>query len=144
MQTAIADALSHPEHYVVKPQREGGGNNLFGADVAAALQCVQSSPGQQHQQNASMTQEELAGYILMERVFPRAEPAVFLRNGKTIEVPAAISELGVYSVLLSRGDGSSPPLLSAAAGHLLRTKAVGSDEGGVAAGYAVLDSPHVV
>jgi glutathione synthase len=26
-------------------------------------------------------------------------------------------------------------------GHLLRTKAATSDEGGVAAGYAVLDSP---
>jgi len=29
-------------------------------------------------------------------------------------------------------------------GHLLRTKAASSDEGGVAAGYAVLDSPLLV
>ena len=29
-------------------------------------------------------------------------------------------------------------------GHLLRTKAATSDEGGVAAGYAVLDSPKLV
>lgn len=29
------------------------------------------------------------------------------------------------------------------AGHLLRTKAATSDEGGVAAGFAVLDSPYL-
>jgi len=29
-------------------------------------------------------------------------------------------------------------------GSLLRTKAASSDEGGVAAGYAVLDSPYLV
>lgn len=34
-------------------------------------------------------------------------------------------------------------LLSRAAGHLVRTKAAESDEGGVAAGYAVLDSPYL-
>ena len=29
-------------------------------------------------------------------------------------------------------------------GHLLRTKMIGVDEGGVAAGYSVLDSPYLV
>ena len=29
-------------------------------------------------------------------------------------------------------------------GHLLRTKMFGVDEGGVAAGYSVLDSPYLV
>jgi len=32
-------------------------------------------------------------------------------------------------------------LLNAEAGHLLRTKAATSNEGGVAAGFAVIDSP---
>lgn len=96
-----------------------------------------------------MSASELAGFILMERVFPRSAAATFLRAGEAIAVPAAVSELGVYSVLLVGGDSDgpgSPPrvLLSAQTGHLLRTKAEGTDEGGVAAGYAVLDSPLLV
>ena len=34
-------------------------------------------------------------------------------------------------------------VVNRAAGHLVRTKAAESDEGGVAAGYAVLDSPYL-
>jgi hypothetical protein len=29
-------------------------------------------------------------------------------------------------------------------GHLLRSKSVGTDEGGIAAGFAALDSPYLV
>jgi hypothetical protein len=34
-------------------------------------------------------------------------------------------------------------VLNKEAGHLLRTKVSNSDEGGVAAGFAVLDSPYL-
>lgn len=125
MQAAvIADARAHPERYVLKPQREGGGNNVYGAALAAAL--------------GSMPPEERAAYILMERVFPRARPTWFVRDGAVAPLPA-VSELGVFSVYL--GEPGSPALLDAGAGYLLRTKVDGTDEGGVAAGYAVLDSP---
>ena len=33
-----AHAISHPDLYVLKPQREGGGNNFYGAQLATALQ----------------------------------------------------------------------------------------------------------
>jgi hypothetical protein len=36
----IAGALAHPERYVLKPQREGGGNNLYGAELVARLEEV--------------------------------------------------------------------------------------------------------
>ena len=29
--------MEHPENYVVKPQREGGGNNFYGDDVRRVL-----------------------------------------------------------------------------------------------------------
>ena len=51
----------------------------------------------------------------------------------------ALSELGVYSVFLRGRSGTQ--LLNEPVGHLLRTKTASSDEGGVAAGFAVLDSP---
>jgi glutathione synthase len=127
---AIADALARPERYVVKPQREGGGNNLFGAAAAAAL-----SPG-------GFAPSELAAHTLMARVFPRASPAVFVANGAAVAHEAIVSELGIYSVILTGAGGQV--LLSTAAGHLLRSKSEAVAEGGVAAGFAVLDSPLLI
>jgi len=59
-----------------------------------------------------------------------------MRDGQ-VEVGEALSELGVFGVFV--GDGQTV-LLNDFAGQLLRTKLEGVDEGGVAAGYACLDS----
>jgi glutathione synthase len=63
-----------------------------------------------------------------------------VREGDVSEVDA-LSELGVFGSYVAV-DGRM--LLNAQPGHLLRTKAATSDEGGVAAGFAVLDSPMLV
>lgn len=76
----------------------------------------------------------------MQRIFPPLHRAPMLRNGEVREVDA-VSELGIYSVFLEK-DGQV--LIDEGVGHLLRTKAAESDEGGVAAGFAVLDSPLLV
>lgn len=60
-----------------------------------------------------------------------------VRNGQAV-VAETLSELGIYSTLVRRG---AEVLWNREAGHLVRTKAATSDEGGVAAGFAVLDSP---
>lgn len=125
---AVHAARQHPDAYVVKPQREGGGNNLYGAAVAAAL-----AP----EAEGGMPPSTRAAHILMERIWPAPAPAIFVKAGVPTAV-SAVSELGIYGVFL--GDGTRV-LLDGAAGHLLRTKAVGTDEGGVAAGFAVLNSP---
>ncbi len=31
-------AARHPERYVMKPQKEGGGNNFYGTDIQSMLQ----------------------------------------------------------------------------------------------------------
>lgn len=121
---AVQLALEKPKQYVLKPQREGGGNNVYGEDIVPVLR---SGIG-------------LGGYILMQRIFPPLHRTPMLRNGKVSEVDA-VSELGIYSVFLEK-DGQV--LLEKGIGHLLRTKAAESDEGGVAAGFAVLDSPLLV
>ena len=33
----MAEARQHPEGFVLKPQREGGGNNLYGPQLAKRL-----------------------------------------------------------------------------------------------------------
>merc|ERR1712187_668495 len=84
--------------------------------------------------------EERGAYIMMQRILPRAQKAVLIREGIATVAPAH-SEFGFYSVFL--GDGECVQL-NEHAGHLVRTKAEGVDEGGVAAGFAVLSSPFLV
>lgn len=116
-------ARLEPESYVMKPQREGGGHNFFGAELASAL--------------GSLSREERSSYILMQRIRSRPRPAVLVRGGAP-RVGLAESELGVYSTLLTSRSGRV--LLNQPAGQLVRTKLRGVDEGGVASGYAVLSS----
>ena len=56
-------------------------------------------------------------------------------------VSPVISELGIYGVYLATSD---TVIVNKEAGYLVRTKAVGTNEGGVATGYSVLDSPLLV
>ena len=116
-------AIDSPDDYVLKPQREGGGNNLYGQDLKQALE--------------GMTAEERQGFILMQRIRPDVVDNVIVRNGQH-GCAAVVSELGVYGVIA--GDGSDEKL-NVATGTLLRSKAAHHDDGGVAAGVAVLDSP---
>jgi len=123
---AVKQALQTPELCVLKPQREGGGNNYYGKDVIDKLE--------------QLSHEEQGAYILMERILPRTQQCVLTRRGKAAVGPG-LSEFGFYSVYL--GDGQTTRL-SEHAGHLVRTKGEGVDEGGVAAGYAVISSPYLM
>ena len=116
-------ARERPQEYVMKPQREGGGHNYFGEELAEAL--------------TTLSREQRASYILMQRIRPRKTNAVLVRDGHPT-VGQAASELGVYSTLMSIKPEKI--VLNQAAGTLVRTKLDGVDEGGVAAGFAVLSS----
>ena len=50
-------AIDDPRRFVLKPQREGGGNNVFDDDVAVRLRELADS-------------KERAAFILMERIRP--------------------------------------------------------------------------
>jgi len=125
---AVAAAIAQPDAYVLKPQREGGGNNLYGADLVAALE--------------TMTPSQRAAFILMERIVSDPKPGALVRNGH-VAAGDCVAELGIYAAFLAdRADGSV--LHNSVCGHLLRQKLVGVNEGGVAAGFAVLSSPKLV
>ena len=126
---AIRAALANPARYVLKPQREGGGNNLYDSDLSSAL--------------GSMPREELRSYILMDRIAPAVHRSPVLRKGSLVFVDS-VSELGVFTTVLSKEGSVSKPTETRPAGHLLRTKAVTEADGGVAAGVAVLDSPYLL
>ena len=80
----IDKAVHDPSKFVMKPQREGGGNNIYGDAVAKAL--------------TTMSPEELKAYILMERIFPPAQSAQLVREGATTEVMIASLSLALLTV----------------------------------------------
>lgn len=74
----------------------------------------------------------------MQRIQAPQRPAVLVRDGAVASGPA-ISELGVFGTFLgdtARGEVA----VNGYAGYLVRTKLAHVNEGGVATGYAVLDS----
>ncbi|KAJ1799561.1 Glutathione synthetase [Coemansia sp. RSA 2399] len=126
-QQAYADAMSRPAVFVVKPQREGGGYNTYGDDIPGLLEGLSS--------------EERKAYILMDLIRAPGFKNVLMREGKLIS-SEVVSELGIYGLWIRSADGRV--IVNKHGGHLLRTKASDVYEGGVAAGFAVIDSPLLV
>lgn len=124
----VNNAIERPGLFVMKPQREGGGNNIYGDDIKEALLRLQKEGS-----------EEEAAYILMQRIFPTISPTILLREGICLK-DHAISELGIYSAYLRNKE---KVLMNDQCGYLMRTKVSSSNEGGVAAGFAVLDSLYL-
>uniref|UniRef100_A0A8C8F0T1 Glutathione synthetase n=1 Tax=Oncorhynchus tshawytscha TaxID=74940 RepID=A0A8C8F0T1_ONCTS len=124
----VAMALAKPDQFVLKPQREGGGNNLYGAEICQVLEGVKQST-------------ERMAYILMDKVQPRPVHNYLLRLGTPLKLSTCLSELGVFGAYVRHGQDM---VLNECAGHLLRTKSDEHSDGGVAAGVAVLDNPFLV
>ncbi len=127
----LAQVRNNPDDFVLKPQREGGGNNFFGQDVIDLLQ------GYEHDEEV---QKRMKGFILMERIKPTPVKNLLARAGQVQEIDT-ISELGIFGVFLGTSSGV---LHNEMGGHLLRTKQANANEGGVAAGYATVDTPYLV
>ncbi|XP_064640125.1 glutathione synthetase-like [Lineus longissimus] len=126
--SAIQLAMESPEKYVLKPQREGGGHNIYSDDIPKLLDKIKDT-------------EERNNYILMELIHPLENHNYIMKANALAYSGDVISELGIFGVLISSGDTI---LRNNTVGHLLRTKPVGISEGGIASGAAGLDSPYLV
>lgn len=114
--------------YVLKPQREGGGNNTYRSAIPPFLK--------------SLPETHWKSYILMEIITPPPVHNIILRNG-VLEQGGVICELGVYGTCLWN-QATKEVLHNEEAGYLLRTKGDKSEEGGVAAGFGSMDSVRLV
>jgi len=127
--TAVEVALEKPNRFVLKPQREGGGNNVYGEEIKPFLENIRESP-------------ERNAYILMDRIHPPVTKNYMVRP---LEAEArycdVISELGIFGYII--GD-EKQIFENEQVGHMLRTKLSHVDEGGVAAGLGALDSLYLV
>eukprot|EP00002_Diphylleia_rotans_P028807 TRINITY_DN5823_c0_g1_i1.p1 TRINITY_DN5823_c0_g1~~TRINITY_DN5823_c0_g1_i1.p1 ORF type:complete len:520 (+),score=87.80 TRINITY_DN5823_c0_g1_i1:52-1611(+) len=119
-------AAMNPEHYVLKPQREGGGNNIYGEELRKMV--------------TTCSREELESYILMERLYPPYVPGYYVREGE-IRRANLVAELGIFGMFISN---DADFIHNEVGGFLLRSKAAENEDGGVAAGVAVLDSVFLV
>jgi len=131
---ALATSETKSVRYVLKPQREGGGNNIYGAKIPPFLKSLGDD------------ERKWRAYILMELIEPPALRNSIFRNGE-VKSGEVIGELGVYGVCLWRNGEDSrggEVLENWEAGYLLRTKGRESEEGGVAAGFGAVDSACLV
>ena len=111
--------------YVLKPQREGGGNNIYRKAIPDFLK--------------DLPETHWPAHILMEMIEPPAQSNVIFRNGE-LQKGGVICELGIYGACLwktNRQGAGRDVLENFEAGYLLRTKVSGSEEGGVAVSLCV-------
>ncbi|AEO57688.1 hypothetical protein MYCTH_2304142 [Thermothelomyces thermophilus ATCC 42464] len=116
------------KRFVMKPQREGGGNNFYRTAIPRRL--------------SEIPESHWGSYILMELITPPPLVNTILRNGK-LEHGGVICELGIYGTCLW-DQKTGAVLRNEESGYLLRTKGDQSEEGGVAAGYGCMDSCRLV
>lgn len=128
---ALRLATTQSERFVLKPQREGGGNNIYREDIPKALDELAQEPREDGEP------EKKEGYILMELIKPPQGISNLLLRGGEAKARRAdvVSELGIYGVSLFGGEEGSS--VNREAGFLLRTKGRESDEGGVAIGELI-------
>ena len=137
-------ARQHADKLVLKPQREGGGNNVYKGDIPVFLE--------------GLGAEERRAWIAMALITPPKGLGSYLvratsgRDGDEKRDRAVraetISELGIFGwALFGRDKGDETKMVCKERGDvgwLMRTKGVESNEGGVAAGFSVLDSVVLV
>ncbi|XP_042237831.1 glutathione synthetase-like isoform X2 [Homarus americanus] len=121
---AIRMATEDPERFVLKPQREGGGNNFYGDEIRTVLEKMKDS-------------SEREAYILMDRIRPPVQHNYLVRPHESVKLVEVVSELGIFGVVLGTDKEIT---INTYSGHMLRTKPSSVNEGGVAAGLGALDS----
>lgn len=125
--TAQSLIKTTPENFVLKPQREGGGNNVYKEDIPGFLD--------------KLDRKDWGAYILMELISPPTHRNKLLRNNEIFEEDI-ISELGVFGTILF--DATSGDIkYNENSGFLLRSKFSTSNEGGVAAGFGCVDGVYL-
>ncbi|PLW07308.1 hypothetical protein PCANC_26995 [Puccinia coronata f. sp. avenae] len=145
--------------FVLKPQREGGGNNIYGLHIPPFVARLPESERESYiMMSLIKTPKKVFNYMIRSSPSDTRDSTPNKAHEPNIPAPTEIiSELGVYgfalvsrkSIRSSGSEHGSPTVVNKLvfnfqSGHLLRTKDSGSGEGGVAIGISCLDSPLLV
>ncbi|SOV74363.1 glutathione synthetase [Plasmodium sp. gorilla clade G3] len=149
----IQDAIKNENNYLLKPQREGGKNNLHGNQVKQKLMLF-------YDNNKKQT---LSHYVLMQRLFPSSFTAIHCRTQEMknetyttnisnisnehqkkkpshliqFSLEKSISEFSLFHNFIFYKNKN---ILNEQKGYLVRTKNYSENEGGAICGISSLDS----
>ncbi|CAF0731917.1 unnamed protein product [Brachionus calyciflorus] len=149
-QENIQKVLECPENYVLKPQREGGGNNFYNQDIVEILKKIQEQNADNESTKEDKYNKDL--YIVMEYLRPQVtynyiissklQQKLYETGQKDLfEKKEITNELGVYGVLVKNGNET---ILNETCGYCLRSKPAEDNEAGVMCGSGALDSIYLV
>ncbi|XP_071948725.1 glutathione synthetase-like [Antedon mediterranea] len=124
---AVNLALENPDKFVLKPNRESGGNNIFGKDVARKLIEIKDL-------------ESRSKYILMEKIEPIKGKGYPITHKEDVKWKEMTSEIGIYGTIVGDTEGI---VHTREIGHLLRTKPHNATEASLSTGICVLDCPYL-
>lgn len=132
----IAIEAETAKNHVIKPSLEGGGHNVYGADIPTYLEEIAVETWNTH--------------ILQEKIIP-PKATNYLMSPKGLYHGPVISELGVFGICLWRSDkgGNSSSKNVEMVKELepcwsFKTKNAEVDEMSVVKGYGCFDSPALV
>ncbi|CAE7067950.1 unnamed protein product [Rhizoctonia solani] len=131
--SGIERASERYSQLVLKPQREGGGNNVYHDSIPPFLK------------NLEANLDEARAWIAMRLIQPpKSGNENYLVSAGTAQAlkKDTVSELGIFGWSLFGGEDNA--VNENTVGWLVRTKGRESDEGGVAVGYSVIDSLTLV
>jgi len=127
----IATDPVQAEHYVLKPNLEGGGNNVYRDDIPGFL--------------ATIPEDQWHKYILMRLIEPPADTMGVLMTPQELYQGPVVSELGILGTCIWRRNGSAIEVLkNEVAGWTFKTKPSDIDEMSVVKGYGCFDCPRLV
>jgi glutathione synthase len=126
---AAEEAARRAHELVLRPQREGGGNNIYRGDIPPFV--------------VQMPQQEHVAWVAMKLIRPPRGVCAYLVRPGTGRVKARVmNEVGMFFEWALFGEGRE--VREEQVGWLVRAKAEDVDKGGVTAGFSVLDSVLLV
>ncbi len=119
-----------PDKYILKPMKEGGGNNISGEKLVEFLPSGEDDE----------PDENLKNSIIVEKIESPGHDSLVIKDEKIVE-QNSISEYSIYGVILTKGETLH---INKSVGFLVRTKSVESLEGGIMEGAGAVDLPCLI
>ncbi|CRH00546.1 glutathione synthetase, putative [Plasmodium relictum] len=135
----VSLAIQNEHNFLLKPQREGGKNNLHGHEVKEKLMLYYDKK----------EKNKLSFYVLMQKLFPSSFTAIHCRTKKKhnndndqsyfieFSPEKSISEISLFHNFIFYKNKN---ILNEQKGYLIRTKNTNENEGGAICGISSLDS----
>ena len=113
---------ANPDHFILKPNAEGGGNNFYGQEVIDKL--------------APLSADERKNFILMEKIESEPIPNILLDGDGSFEGDCE-AEASHYSLVRTE---KGKIVENEVIGHLVRVKPISVNEAGIMSGAGSLSA----